>query len=84
LNVAKFEKEKFLPSAEEENAENTTAGTSAEKNKSGAACGCPAYFLEASFEPEARIGSAHNYQELSPSGKARRKFTSRLNSLIHL
>jgi hypothetical protein len=52
------------------------------KQKAGQLFGCPA--LSASFEPEARIGSAHNYQELSPREKARRKFTSQLNSLIHL
>jgi hypothetical protein len=59
--------------------------SAADKTKAGQLFGCPAfYFLEASFEPEARIGSAHNYQELSPREKARRKFTSQLNSLIHL
>jgi hypothetical protein len=41
------------------------------QNKSGAARGCPAfYFSEASFKPEARIGSAHDCQELLPARSA--------------
>jgi hypothetical protein len=43
----------------------------AHQNKSGAACGYPAfYFSEASFKPEARIGSAHDCQELLPARSA--------------